>query len=66
MFLLHPVSMLLSVVVMVMVWMLLLPLLLLQGLNQLTQEQQEEVHRVCEIIPNIDVKVRKHSFLVLD
>lgn len=32
-----------------------------QGLNQLSPEQQEEVHRVCDIIPNVEVKVRKHD-----
>lgn len=31
--------------------------MLLQGLDQLTAEQQEEVHRVCGIIPDVDVAV---------
>lgn len=34
--------------------------LFFQGLNQLTAEQQEEVHRVCDIIPDVEVKVRTH------
>lgn len=28
-----------------------------QGLDKLTAEQQEEVHSVCDVIPNVDVKV---------
>lgn len=28
-----------------------------QGLDRLTESQQEEVHRVCSIIPDVDVKV---------
>ncbi|CAN0556797.1 unnamed protein product, partial [Ectocarpus sp. 8 AP-2014] len=27
------------------------------GLDELTPEQQEEVHRVCSIIPDVTVKV---------
>lgn len=29
----------------------------MQGLDKLTAEQQEEVHRVCDIIPDLDVQV---------
>ena len=28
-----------------------------QGLDKLTPEQQEEVHRVCDIIPDVEVNV---------
>lgn len=28
-----------------------------QGLDRLTEAQQEEVHKVCSIIPDVDVKV---------
>lgn len=31
--------------------------LLSQGLDKLTPEQREEVHRVCDVIPDVDVKV---------
>lgn len=32
-----------------------------QGLDKLTAEQQEEVHKVCDIIPDVDVKVSQYS-----
>lgn len=31
--------------------------MLVQGLDNLTAEEQEEVHRVCDIIPDVDVAV---------
>lgn len=29
----------------------------MQGLDQLSEKQQEEVHRVCSIIPDVTVQV---------
>lgn len=37
--------------------MVMVMVMCVQGLEELTAEQQEEVHRVCSLIPDVDVQV---------